>query len=487
MSSSDLFEIPLSAERAKTNAIRKRLPAWVLPATLVAAFGVLFLWFLRDRLLPSHAVSVTPVVLLTDLEQESGPAPEATEAKTDESVSADFSAPMKFQAAGWFEPDPLPIRATALTDGVIADVHVLEGETVAQGQKLASLIAEDTDLKLAASERNLEEVVAEHHMHLATIPAVEAKAESVSGQIDAAKAKLEEAEDRYKRVTSVAVGSISEHEIVSARLAVDSQKADIRALRSEHAAELAQLDAIEAQSAVFDARIAAAKVAIAEMKLARERIDIVSPVNGIVLELKATPGQKKMLAMDNPESATVAVLFETGKLQARVDVPLADAAGLVPGQPAIITSDFLPNQEFRGVVTRIVGHADLQRNTLQAKVRVIDPDPRLRPEMLCRVKFLEATTATISQSAAAVPASEGSRGLFVPLNALVDRAGSQAAAWTVSADGKRAMLKNITLGRREVDGHVAIETGLLAGELVILPPHDDLKTGRRIHHSSTTH
>ncbi len=98
--------------------------------------------------------------------------------------------------------------------------------------------------------------------------------------------------------------------------------------------------------------------------------------------------------MDDPDSATIAVLFETGKLQARVDVPLADARQLAPGQAAIITSDFLPNTEFRGIVSRIVGTADLQRNTLQAKVRVIDPDPRLRPEMLCRVKFLQTAAAT---------------------------------------------------------------------------------------------
>jgi hypothetical protein len=30
-------------------------------------------------------------------------------------------------------------------------------------------------------------------------------------------------------------------------------------------------------------------------------------------------------------------------------------------------------------------------------------------------------------------------------------------------------------------GHVAIESGLLAGELIILPPHQGLSEGRRIH------
>ena len=489
MSSSNLFESQESIHRTHPSTHRSRSrPAWLLPAFLVVAFVAIFLWFLRDRLLPSQLVNVAPVLLLADLESQGAGTALSEEADTNtvkaQDSEAEFSASMLFQAAGWFEPDPLPIRATALVDGVIDSVHVLEGETVSKGQKLASLIAEDADLKLAASKRLLEEIVAEHHMHLATIPAVEAKAKSVQGQIEAAGAKLEEVEDRDARIRSLSAGTVSGQEVTAARLAVASQKAEVAALKSEHAAELAKLDAIEAQSAVFDARIAAAKVSVAQNELARTRIDIVSPVDGVVLELKATPGQKKMLAMDNPESATVAVLFENGKLQARVDVPLADAAGLMPRQPAIITSDFLPNAEFRGRVTRIVGAADLQRNTLQAKVRVLDPDPRLRPEMLCRVKFLQPISSTETPAARQI-VSSSKRALFAPLAGLIERSGNSASAWVVSADGKRANRKSITLGDREIDGHVAIESGLFAGEQIILPPHQGLSEGRRINLTPT--
>jgi len=485
MSSTNLFENQGSTHQTHLNTVpSRRWPAWLFPAFLVVAFVAIFLWFLRDRLLPSQSVNVAPVVLVTDLESKDASTVSSSAADTKKTTAqdseAEFSGSMLFQAAGWFEPDPLPIRATALVDGVVESVHVLEGEAVSKGQKLASLIAEDADLKLAASERMLEEVIAEHHMHLASIPAVEAKAKSVLGKIEAAEAKLEEWRDRNSRISSLSAGTVSEQEVTSARLAAESQKAEVAALKSEHAAERAKLDAIEAQSAVFDARIGAAKVAIAQNKLARTRIDVVSPVDGVVLELKATPGQKKMLAMDNPESATVAVLFETGKLQSRVDVPLADAAGLIPDQPAIITSDFLPNAEFRGRVTRIVGAADLQRNTLQAKVRVLDPDPRLRPEMLCRVKFLQPLSAT-ETSASKPMATSSKRALFAPLAGLIERSSNSASAWVVSADGKRANRKSITLGDREMAGHVAIESGLLAGELIILPPHQGLSEGRRIH------
>ena len=182
MSSTDPFQNQESAQYSQSNSSRwHRIPAWMLPAFLVAAFGAILLWFMRDRLLPSQRVTVASVVLLSDLEGgDVGGAPNTATTKpaaTAQDSEAEFAASMRFQAAGWFEPDPLPIRATALVDGVIESVHVLEGETVKKGQKLASLIAEDVELQLSASRRMLEEIVAEHHMHLATI-----SGESESGE-----------------------------------------------------------------------------------------------------------------------------------------------------------------------------------------------------------------------------------------------------------------------------------------------------------------
>ena len=263
---------------------------------------------------------------------------------------------------------------------------------------------------------------------------------------------------------------------------MEAQKAKIASLKSDHSAVLARLKGINTQSEVFDAMIAAAMVKLEESNLAHNRTKIVSPVDGVVLELKAAPGQKKLLRMDDPDSATIAVLFETGKLQARVDVPLADARQLAPGQAAIITSDFLPNAEFKGVVSRIVGTADLQRNTLQAKVRVIDPDPRLRPEMLCRVKFLEHRMATgvVANNTSRQAVSDGSRAVMAPVDCLFDREKNSAKVWVVSPDGSRALLRKIELGTLEIENYVSVRKGLLAGEKLILPPHDGLKQGRRI-------
>jgi HlyD family secretion protein len=489
MTSTNLFsnKSPQTQKETSPSPTRKRrFPSWLLPAVLLLAFAGVFVGAFADRLVSSREVLVTPAILLSDIEQEESAPVSNTETTAGPEGSAvpaaDYSGAMLFQAAGWFEPDPLPIRATALVDGVVDEVIVLEGETVEKGQPLANLIPEDTQLLLDGSERKLEQTVAEHHMHLANIPAVEAEAASVLDQIKSAEARLAELSDKYSRIKSLSKGTVSEQEITAARLAVDSQTAMIASLKSDHTAVLARLDAINVQSKVFDAMIAAAKVKVSESELAFARTKIVSPVDGVVLELKAAPGQKKLLRMDDPDSATIAVLFEAGKLQARVDVPLADARLLATGQAAIITSDFLPNAEFEGVVSRIVGTADLQRNTLQAKVRVLDPDPRLRPEMLCRVKFLENRNAPQSTGASPLrlSTSDRSRSVMAPLDCLIDRKNSSARAWVVSPDGSRALRRKVELGNPEIDGYVAVRAGLLAGERLILPPHDGLEEGRRI-------
>ena len=68
----------------------------------------------------------------------------------------------------------------------------------------------------------------------------------------------------------------------------------------------------------------------------------------------------------------------------------------------------------------------------------------------------------------------------MPLDTILDRAGDDASVWAVTPNGNRATRKAIVLGKLELEGHVLLQTGLLAGERLILPPHDGLAEGRRI-------
>ena len=51
-----------------------------------------------------------------------------------------------FQAAGWIEPRPTPVRVAALAPGVVERLLVVEDQPVKAGEPVAELIKEDAQL-----------------------------------------------------------------------------------------------------------------------------------------------------------------------------------------------------------------------------------------------------------------------------------------------------------------------------------------------------
>lgn len=432
-----------------------RVPAWVIPLAIVAGFAILFLALFRDRLLPAPNVEVA-VVMATS--------PDATSVSA-APVSA-ATGNLLFQASGWIEPDPLPIKATALIDGVVDVVHVLEGQLLKKGEMLATLVDDETRLALAAVEENHRILIAARDSQVASISSARKKLESVKALHEAALTLQEDATDQHQRLSRLPKGTVPESDVITARLREDRQRLQSRAAEALSGEAEADIARLEIDTRVREAEIAASLVKIDQAKLSLDRTRIVSPIDGRVLRLIAMPGQKKMLAMDDPESSTIAILYQPDKLQVRVDVPLADAAGLSVGQQAKIRCSLLPDKVFIGEVTRITGEADVQRNTLQAKVRILDPIETLRPEMLCRVEFFG--NATGSGPAAA------SLALWIPQSALAD-----GAVWVCDPESKRVSKRSVSSTTEQRDGFIRISEGLRPGEQVVLSPKS-LRDGQRV-------
>ncbi|MGJ3242233.1 MAG: efflux RND transporter periplasmic adaptor subunit [Opitutales bacterium] len=453
--------------------------ATALPILLLIGFGLLAWLLFGDRLLPAPEVTVAPVVTLKATADTSttGRRSTATPAANGDPYTGD----MLFQASGWIEADPFLIRATALTDGVVRDVHVLEGETVEQGQPLATLIQEDARLRLADREADREAARAAVARAEASLAEARAGLTVTEARTTAARARLAELEDEADRLARAGVEAVQARQIEQAALRVDAQAAEVSALEARLQERTARIAALE--TGITRARSLArrAEVLRDEAALALERTVIRSPINGVIQQLHAEPGKKKLLGMDDLESATIAILYQPERLQARIDVPLETAAQLKLGQPARIRTNLLPETVFKARVTRIVGQADLQRNTLQAKVALLDPDPRLRPEMLCRAEFLPADRAGANGSTAG---STGRRGsgirLFAPEAGLIDRQGREARAWVLVDDGDRLARRTLRLGTERRNGHIEVLAGLQPGDRLVLNPAPDLATGDRV-------
>ncbi len=453
---------------------------WWLPMLLLAGFALLFAALFRDRLLPARDVRVVVAVALAD---GAGVADAGGIANREPRVAVESAAGrLLFQASGWLEADPFPLRATALAAGVIDEVHVLEGQLVAAGDRLVSLVDEDARLRHERAAAMLEMKQAEFDAHCVE---VQVRLQELAGEqagLVSDQAAHEEAADRLARLLRAPEGASTEGERVAARLettrreaAVDARQARIRGISWDF-----NRIAYETLAHIHMLEVARNELDEAALELRRTRV--VAPAAGRIQRLMAAPGEKKMLAMDEMESATVAILYDPERLQVRVDVPLADAAHLSIGQRARIRCNLLPDKAFHGEVTRILGEADIQRNTLQAKVRVIDPDDRLRPEMLCRVEFFGNGVGERASAASVAAPTGAGLVVFVPEAAIVDG----SSVWICDPDARRVARRAVALADGGPhDGWMRLDGGVNPGEWIVSPAVPSLRPNQRVNPITT--
>jgi len=207
-----------------------------------------------------------------------------------------------------------------------------------------------------------------------------------------------------------------------------------------------------------------------------------APADGVVMARLASPG---MVAGDMREGAPLMELYDPASLQVRADVPLSDAGLIAIGQPAEVQVDVLPNRVFAGRVVRVVHQADIAKNTLQAKVLLLEPAPELRPEMLARVRILVGET-----TAKMVPGTAGTAGtatrarqsVWMPEQA-IHREGDAVRAVVVASlrDGVGvADVRDLRLSGAAVDGWVEVLDGLRAGDLLVTVDSGTPAPGQRV-------
>lgn len=405
---------------AETKPVRKKnRKSAALASGVLLGIAAVFWFVFRDRLVRAVPVRTAQVVLL---EHRDG---------TSETTKPG-PAELMFQASGWVEPDPWKIDLAVKTSGFVEEVFVKEGEAVTNGQVVATL--DPADVQLAAE-------------------AAESRMEAAQQKLAAAEARLSAKRDIWERFSKTGSNAIS----LSDR---ETAKQEFMAAEAEKLAARATL-----RTAVVQHDAAA---------LALERTVIRAPMGGIVLRRYANPGDKRMTGADDPNSSVIVSLYDPDRLQVRVDVPIAEAGKMTVGQPTRISTALLAGRTFTGRVTRIVGQADLQRNTLQAKVEIDDPDPRLRPDVLCRVEFWKSSSVTQSGTV-----STENRALWVPVGALQSDA-QQQEVWVINPLTQTAHRRSIKLTATARDGLRQIAEGLRANEKVVVEPTQALKEGSRI-------
>lgn len=452
--------VPRPATRWKSRVL---LPLAILATTLgLGAYGA------RSALWPAIDVWVTPVVVKAE-----GGAPTTPDADTraggDEGTPPPITdtrpGAVLSQAPGWIEASPYPITVAALTDGVVKEVLVLEGERVEADSVVARMVDLDAKLALRRAEAELAERQA---------AAARARADA-----SAAAARTEEVRDDVSRKRGlVEAGAVSAGEF--SRL-----EHRLRAVMSES-------DSAIAGVAAAQAAIHTHEVLCEEARLALDRTEIRSPTSGVVMVRLVEPGTRISMNDRSGEAMAGGIvrLYEPSTLQVRVDVPLADASKIGVGTMAEIVTEALPGTTFKGAVTRIMQEANIQRNTVQVKVSIKDPVPTLKPEMLTRVRFRGTSHSPPTGAGESGHAStdEGDTLILAPASALKPVSGNKSQAWIVDqlagSRGPVAALRDLTIIEgtiADADGYIVIISGLRAGDRLIVDAPSTLKPGARLH------
>lgn len=459
---------------------RLLLPSVVLAAT-VAVLG----YAARDSFRPAVDVTVASVVpkSLAPTASDPGPAegaPVDGEGNALAPANIDGADVVLAQAPGWIEPAPFAISVPALAEGVVREVLVLEGDSVDAGQVVATLISDDAALALRAGDATLAQRDADAARARAAVSTARA-------QVEIERANVAELQDEVsRRGALVGVGGVSAGEF--RRLEIRLERAVATLAMSERLVDEARIAVVQA-----DAGVVTATVARDEARLRFERMEVRSPSAGVVLSRLVEPGTRLSMGpssgpasgQSNGQSSgtgsamsgAVVRLYDPTSLQVRVDVTLADAAKITLGTAATITTDALPETVFHGTVTRVVHEANIQRNTVQFKVRLDNPSPVLKPEMLTRVKFHAPRGGTDP----AGPVSSASA-LLIPLASLTDVGEGTASVWVVDTTRgtPAARRQAITTGASHEEGFVIATGGVQITDRVVLDPPASLREGVRL-------
>lgn len=281
-------------------------------------------------------------------------------------------ATQTIRATGTIEPEDLIDIGAQITGQIMAFGTDAEGRevdycsVVRKGQLLARI--DDVTYK------------AEVTIAQAALASANAKLASAKADVTQATASLRQAERDWARAQKLGVGDAL------------SQK-DFDAYQSAYEIAVANLDVCNAAVAQAAASIAQAQAELEKAERNLSYCDILSTVDGVVIDRRVNIGQTVTASMSTPSLFLVAK--DLRKIEIWVPVNEADIGEIQVGQEVRFTVDAFPGRDFTGRVGRIRLNASMTSNVVTYTVEVTtdNPDGLLLPYLTANVSFVLAESA----------------------------------------------------------------------------------------------
>lgn len=217
----------------------------------------------------------------------------------------------------------------------------------------------------------------------------------------------------------------------------------------------------------YQAAVGVAEANHRAARIAVEQTLIRAPFDGVVLTKSANIGDVVTpfsSALD--AKGAVVTMADMNTLEVEADVSESNLSRVKLEQPCEIQLDAMPDLRLRGLVQRIVPTVDRAKATVLVKIRFIDRDPHVLPEMSAKIAFLEREMAAGQRSSRTV----------VQPDAIIQRNGNNVVF--IMRDEK-AIETPIETGEK-IGDMVEILKGPKAGDKVILRPGDRLHNGDKV-------
>jgi len=357
------------------------------------------------------------------------------------------------------------IQVASKVVGKVAWIGVEKGDKVKEGQVIVRLEDDEYRAQLQQAKgqlMNLEARLAEleNGSRPEEIAAAKANVEQAKADLDNAKINLQRIAQLHKE------GVLPKANLDDAQARYDAAVARVNSLQKNY-----ELVKIGPRKEVIDAvkgQIEQVKGVVAYMETQLNNTIIRAPVTGTILERAVERGEFLTTSFvgDRGAKGYVVSLADLNDLRVELDISQNDFNKLSPDQKGTITLDAYPDKKWEGVIYEISPEANRQKATVEVKVKVLNPDEFLRPEMNASVAFLAnpkpgGAAQTAGKPVVFIPSSTVRNDrVFIVLN-------GRAVERAIKTSG------NTPQGLR-------VEDGLIGGEDLIVNPPAELKDGMKV-------
>src|SRR4051812_16622724 len=353
--------------------------------------------------------------------------------------------------------------------GRVEWVGVEMGDKINKGQELVRLESDEFKARVAQQQGLLDNAKA----YLAELQAGSRPQEIAAAQarLEQAQAEQANAEANHQRLKGLEqTKDVAQQQIDDAATLVRTRIAQAATLKQQYELVKAgprkeQIDAQLATVRQFEASLATAVLDL-------NNTVIRSPVTATVLARNVEVGEFVTTGFVGERGAKgyVVSIADLNDLRVELDISQNDFAKVSAKQPCWIVTDAYPDKKYSGNVDLISPEANRQKATVQVRVKVLDPDDLLKPDMNATVSFLSPKKAATTHGASATTTERPP--IRIPASAVRDNA-------VFVVESGKAIRRPVTVTKTS-GKDVQVEKGLIGGEDLIIAPSESLQDGASV-------